>query len=167
MAEPRVFISFKHNRPMSWIAKQMKFGLEQRFVEVYRLIDDPRTGSKFSDQIREGIEWSNALIALWSQQGAASHYVKLEYRTARELRRPIALVLGEGNPPLPPDWNPDERYERLDMVAFPRGLFANADWSNPNIVRRQAWDQLLDRLAEFARGARDGKVVAPPPSPLL
>ena len=165
MAEPRVFLSFKHNRPMLWIAEQMKFGLEQRFVEVYRLIDNPRTGSKFSDQIRQGIEWSNALIVLWSQQGAASHFVKLEYRLARELRKPIALVLGEGDPPLPPDWNPDERYERLDMVAFPTRLLATC--INPNIISRRPWDQLLDRLAEFARGARDGKVVAPPPSPLL
>lgn len=165
MVDPRVFLSFKHNRPMLWIAEQMKFGLEQRFVEVYRLIDNPRTGSKFSDQIKQGIEWSNALIVLWSQQGAASHYVRLEYRLARELRRPIALVLGQGNPPLPPDWNPDERYERLDMVAFPRGFLATL--GHPTITLRRSWDQLLDRLAEFARGARDGNVAAPPPSPLL
>lgn len=160
LREPRAFISFKHNRNMTWIANQLKFGLNQRFVEVYRLIDDPRTGALFTQQIDEGIEWSDFVVALWSDQGAASHYVRYEYRKARELPRAIALVKTT-EAPLPPDWNPDERYETLDMVVWPRGIFA--DTHDPNFGFRpgqQKWRALLDRLSAFARRARDGEIPA-------
>lgn len=159
--EPKVFISFKHNRQMLWVATRLKTALEQRFVEVYRLIDDPRTGALFSDQIREGIASSDGLVALWSPLGSAAHYVKMEYRIARELGRPVALARSN-NAPLPPDWNRDERFETLDnAVSWPRGLFArNMD---PSFRLGGDWNALADRLAEWARSARDGTL--PPHRP--
>lgn len=167
VAEPKAFLSFKHNRPIVWVAGALTAGLEQRFIEVIRLIDNPRTGEKFTESIREGITRSDALIALWTTQGSSSHYVKLEYRTARELRKPVALIRGHGNPPLPPDWDPDERYETMHMIAFRGGIFANAVWAHPTIVNRKEWDALLDRLASYARDARDGKIKTPEPTKLF
>jgi hypothetical protein len=160
--ETRVFISFKHNRWMTWVASTAKLGLEQRFIQVYRLIDDPRTGALFSQQIREGIAWSHGVLVLWSPMGAASPWVQYEYNTARELGRPIALVRTNDAPPNPPDWIEDERTEELAMVAWPRGLFARS--MNPSVPawKRGEWNALLDRLADWSRAARDRRL---PPRP--
>jgi len=162
----KVFISFKHNRAMMFVATQMKEGLAQRFVDVYRLVDDPMTGAKFTEQMRRGIAGTDAVIALWSELASKSTAVQFEYRTARELRKPIALVRCGVAPrarevPLPPDWDPDERYEPLDMVTFQPRLWTNT--LDPVIHNKVAWDRLLDRLADYARRARDGKI--PPHQP--
>jgi hypothetical protein len=159
---PKVFISFKHNNAMSWVADHAKRALEKRFVDVYRLIDDPRTGAAFTEQIRSGITWADALVALWSVQGSESHYVRYEYRFARETSRPIALLLSKGAKP-PADWNSDERYEELTKsILFPRFR-----WERIAFRLGGEWDELMDSVAAFAREARDGKVVSHPKEGVL
>lgn len=153
----RVFVSFKHNRPMRWVANQMKSGLESRFVEVYRLIDDPRTGASFTEQINAGIAWADAVVALWTSTGAASRYVRYEYRRARDTNKPIALVKNRQVEP-PPDWNPDERYENMDMINFQSALWVNLFDPQFNPFRVREWQALLGRLADYACRARDGGI---------
>ena len=83
----RVFISHSHGDRVVATDLQrvlMKFGAET-FLDQ----DKVQVADVLPDRIRQGIEWCDMLLLIWSSSAAASDWVDKEWNTAYELRRKI------------------------------------------------------------------------------
>jgi len=83
----KVFISHSHRDRA--VATELQRVLTKYKAETYLDQDKIQVADVLPDRIRQGIEWCNAFLLLWSSSAAASEWVGREWNTAYELRRKI------------------------------------------------------------------------------
>lgn len=150
---PKVFLSFKHNRPMIWLANLVKKEMQTRHCIVERLLDDQRLAVNMRKQIEARTEWADCVFMLYSPAARNSPWVDFEYKTAKRLNKPIGLVLVLNARP-PPGWDPGDRYVNLRGVNFRSRLLSV--FADPWIQNQPALNTVISQLAELAVRARNG-----------
>jgi len=83
----KVFISHSHRDRA--IATELQNVLRKYGAETFLDQDKIQVADALPPRIREGIEWCNSFLLLWSSSAAASQWVGREWNTAYELRRKI------------------------------------------------------------------------------
>lgn len=83
----KVFIS--HGHVDRAVATNVQGVLEKYLAQTYLDQDRIQAADVLPDRIRQGIEWCNAFLLLWSVNAARSNWVDREWNTAYDLRRKI------------------------------------------------------------------------------
>jgi hypothetical protein len=96
--QARVFISHSHRDRA--VATELQSVLTKRGAETYLDQDKIQVGDVLPERIRQGIEWCNLFLLLWSSNAASSKWVGMEWNTAYDRRKIIPYCLD--STPLPP-----------------------------------------------------------------
>ena len=83
----KVFISHSHRDRA--VATELQSVLAKYGAETYLDQDRIQVADVLPDRIRQGIEWCNAFLLLWSSSADASEWVGREWNTAYQLHRKI------------------------------------------------------------------------------
>jgi hypothetical protein len=83
----KVFISHSHRDRV--VATELQSVLTRYGAETYLDQDKIQVPDVLPNRIRQGIEWCNNFLLLWSSSAATSEWVGMEWNTAYELRRKI------------------------------------------------------------------------------
>jgi hypothetical protein len=81
----KVFISHSHRDRA--VATELQRVLTKYGAETYLDQDKIQVADVLPDRIRQGIEWCNTFLLLWSSSADASEWVGREWNTAYDLRR--------------------------------------------------------------------------------
>ena len=117
--QARVFISHSHRDRA--VATELQSVLTKRGAETYLDQDKIQVGDVLPERIRQGIEWCNRFLLLWSSNAALSKWVGMEWNTAYELRRKIIPYCLDSTP-LPPGLENVVYIDRKDAQVAHVGL---------------------------------------------
>ena len=100
--EAKVFISHSHMDRAA--ATNLQRVLEKYRAQVYLDQDRIEVGDVLPDRIRQGIEWCNTFLLIWSMNSARSNWVNKEWKMAYTLQRKIIpYCLDHASRPYPLD----------------------------------------------------------------
>lgn len=152
---PRVFLSHSHLDRHS--ATQLQRVLEKAGAETYLDQDKIQAGDVLPDRIRQGIEWSNAVLLLWSHNAVASAWVGKEWDLAYELRKKIVPYLLDSTS-LPPALDnlvyvnlDDHEHGNSELL---RAIFGREYRPDPTTLFPGSWHASVDAFG-IARGSYD------------
>ena len=108
---PKIFLSHSHRDRHS--ATELQTVLETHDAETYLDQDQIQAGDILPERIREGINWCDIFLLIWSSSAAASDWVEKEWDTAYDLRKKI-IPYSLDSTPLPASLQNLVRVESVD-----------------------------------------------------
>lgn len=134
--------------------------LRVQSISVWRDISSLHPSEQWPRYLGEVLQWTKALVLLWSAAASRSDFVELEWYMALVLNKPVLPVLLDETP-LPAALHPVQRIKEPkiksiveQVVATPTILKScssdSAPWRDPSFTLLQEWDPFLRRLDEMA-----------------
>ncbi len=146
---PKIFLSHSHRDRHS--ATELQVVLETQGAETYLDQDKIQARDTLPERIREGINWCDIFLLIWSSSAAASDWVEKEWDTAYDLRKKI-IPYSLDSTPLPASLQNLVRVEADDRergdAKLLRAVFGRDFTPDPTTLFPGNWHASVDAFGK-------------------